>query len=240
MDGVQLCARFSIATNRLQFCGPSEAAPILYNAITQAKDIPAARKNLSQFEALMPYLEAIGAKHGLDPFDFRVVEAYWIGNSLLDTFERKDFAALLERLRERGLPKSMVTSLSDRLPERPIPHHMFHVGFVGVGSVTGHVETTVQNMESCRPSWGEVTELEGSSVVLRKQSISLIDKELRLTKSSKASTQVDPQVLPEVHEGDFLALHWGFAGAKLSDEQVANLKSYTDQSLSMVNKSLRS
>ena len=76
MDGVQLGARFSIATNRLQYCGPADAEPLLYQAIASGERLDAARRSLMRFEALMPYLEAIGAKHGKDPFDLAVVEPY--------------------------------------------------------------------------------------------------------------------------------------------------------------------
>ncbi len=152
MDGLSLCARFSLATNHLQFCGPADAEPTLFRAITGEADRDVVRAALVRFEALYPYLEAIGQRHGLDPFDERVVEAYWIGNELLDPFGPEEFRRLLAALGRRGLPRSTTERLLAHLPKRPIPHHAFHVAFVGVGEVTGHVETTIANMESCRPA----------------------------------------------------------------------------------------
>src|SRR3989304_5557246 len=84
MNGVQLCARFSLATTRLRYCGPEDADSILYQTVVKATDTGAARTALEKFEALLPYLEAIARKHGLDPFDRDVVEAYWVGNELLE------------------------------------------------------------------------------------------------------------------------------------------------------------
>ncbi|EQD60938.1 hypothetical protein B2A_03425, partial [mine drainage metagenome] len=90
MDGVELGARFSLATSRLQYCGPDGADRTLYRAISEPAARPAARAALARFEALMPYLETIARAHGLDPFDERVTEAYWIGNDLLDGLGRPE------------------------------------------------------------------------------------------------------------------------------------------------------
>ena len=155
-DGIALCARFSLATNRLNYCGPADAGPALSAAIRSGRGSPAARRALEEFEALMPYLEAIGAAHDLDPFAPEVVEAYWIGNDLLERLGRPEFLGLLDRLRARGLPRSLAERLRARAPDRPILNHMFHVAYVGVGNVTGHVPTSLENMEACRVAWGEV------------------------------------------------------------------------------------
>ena len=101
MNGIQLGARFSLATNRLRYCGPADAEAHFLRTISEGTDSEATADALSQFEALSPYLRAIAAKHGRDPFDFDVVEAYWIGNDLLDSFTREDFRAILAELDEQ-------------------------------------------------------------------------------------------------------------------------------------------
>src|SRR3972149_5287793 len=89
-SGVALAARFSLPTNRLRYCGPDDAQAPFVRAITEGKDLNAAREALLRFEAPAPSLAAIAAKHGKDPLDHDVVEAYWIGNRLLDDFTRDD------------------------------------------------------------------------------------------------------------------------------------------------------
>lgn len=235
MDGVALCARFSIATNRLQFCGPSDAAPDLYRAITTDEGHAEAREHLSRFEALMPYLVAIASKHGLDPFDRRVVEAYWVGNDLLDAFTREDFLNLLEALVRRGLPRSVGQELRGRLPAHPIPHHMFHVAFVGVGSVTGHVETTVANMELCRPAAAEVIEVAGHRATVRNPALVLRHGRLEFGAPGTRAVDLDPQVLPAVRPGSRVAVHWGWPGMELESGQAEALAEYTQRSLAAAN-----
>jgi len=238
MDGVSLCARFSIATNRLQYCGPKDAEPVLYRAITEDADLDRARDALRRFEALNPYLEAIASKHGRDPFDRDVVEAYWVGNSLLDAFDRADFARLLESLVRRGLPRSTAARLTELLPDRPIPHHAFHVAFVGVGEVTGHVETTVANMEACRPAWAKVLAVEGAKVRVTGPRLTLSEGRIVLSGDEERALAHDPAVLPGLAPGDFVAVHWSHPALSLTPNQLTRLSSYTQRSLDAANEAL--
>ena len=239
MDGVSLGARFSIATNRLRYCGPADAEPRLYRAITEGDSLDEARRSLARFEALMPYLEAIAELHGLDPFDRRVVEAYWLGNELLDGFPRAGFEKLLDRLVRRGLPRSMARSLAGRLPDHPIPHHLFHVAFVGVGNVTGHVASTVPNMEACRPAWAEVRAVEGGRLVVRHPELKWADGRIALGPEVDEDVAYDPRVLPGVAVGRLVALHWHWPAMLLEPGERARLEEYTRRSLEAANEALR-
>jgi hypothetical protein len=238
MDGVALCARFSLATNRLQFCGPSDAEPTLYAAITEGLGLDRARATLSRFEALFPYLEAIGARHGLDPFDERVVEAYWVGNSLLDPFGREEFRKILDALVLRGLPRATAARLSEHLPARPLPHHAFHVSFVGVGEVTGHVATTLANIESCRPAAARVTRVEAGSLEVDRPRLEVVDRKLVLGPTRAEWLRFDPRILPSVKPGDSVAVHWGLPALVLSSDQRTSLEQYTGRSIESANEAL--
>ncbi len=231
MKGVQLCARFSIATNRLNYCGPADAEPALYRSIVEGEDLEASAKALRKFEALEPYLQAIAEKHELDLFDHDVVEAYWIGNDLLEAFTRDDFRTILDVLQRRGLSRPIAARLAAHLPEHPIPHHAFHVTFVGVGAVTGKVATTLENMEMCRPSWGRVVRVDAKTAVVEKPSLTLDGGKLGLGTAREAAYDFDPRFLPGLEEGDWVALHWGWPTMVLSPTQLARLREYTMSSL---------
>jgi uncharacterized protein DUF6390 len=235
MDGVALAARFSIATNRLQFCGPADAEPVLYRAILRDQGDPASRGALGKFEALMPYFEAIAAKHGLDPFDRAVTEAYWIGNSLLDPFTPADFRRILTALVRRGLPESLAGRLADHLPARPLPHHVFHVGFVGVGAVTGHVATTLANTESCRPTPAYIRAVTPGGLELDYTSLAVDGPAVHLGPSRTLTAPFDAKVLGAVQPGDWVALHWQWPALRLSTVQREALEQYTQLSLAAAN-----
>lgn len=238
MNGVQLGARFSIATNRLRFCGPDEAEPLLFRAIVEGRDIQAAGGALLKFEALEPYLTAIAEKNGRNPLDHEVAEAYWIGNELLDDFTRDDFRRILERLRRKGLPGPVARTLADHLPKRPIPHHMFHVAYVGVGSVTGHVETTLDNMDKCRPSWARVVRADGANLYVERPGLALEAGRLAIGLTRAHKFPFDPRILPGVHEGDWVAIHWDWPAMVLETEDLAHLQEYTRRSLDAANEAL--
>ncbi len=207
MQGVELAARFSIATNRLKYCGPEDAEPALFRTIVEGKDLEASRTALLRFEALEPYLTAIAAKHGLDPLDHDVVEAYWIGNELLEDFTREDFRGILEVLTRRGLPRTMADAFAAHLPQRPLPHHTFHVSYVGVGNVTGHVKTTLPNMEACRASWARVLQVSKDRLEVEKPALAYARGRISIGPAARETVAYDPRMLPRVRKGDHVALH---------------------------------
>jgi hypothetical protein len=237
-DGIPLAARFSIATNRLNYCGPAQAESLLYGAIVSGRGSPESRRALEGFEALMPYLQAIGTQHGLDPFDERVVEAYWIGNELLDAFTPEGFRAILEALHRRGLPRSVAGRLAAHLPAQPIPHHVFHVAFVGVGAVTGHVETTLPNLESCRPAWATVIERRPDVLQVRRPTLRISEGRLAWGPESLEEIPYDPRVVPEADAGRSVVLHWGWPALTLTPVQLDALREYTRRSLVAANEVL--
>ncbi len=238
MQGVQLAARFSIATNRLKYCGPADAEPALFRTIVEGEDLDASRRALLRFEALEPYLSAIAAKHGRDPLDHDVVEAYWIGNELLDDFTREDFRGILDVLARRGLPKSMADALAARLPEHPLPHHVFHVAFVGVGNVTGHVKTTLPNMESCRPAWARVLRRTPGELEVERHPLTYVRNRLGIGGPVRDTIAYDPRFLEGVRKGSHVALHWSWPALILDGRQLSHLKEYTERSLDAANESL--
>ncbi len=238
MQGVQLAARFSLATNRLKYCGPADAEPALFRTIVDGEDLPASRASLLRFEALEPYLSAIAAKHGLDPLDHDVVEAYWIGNELLDDFTRDDFRGILDALAKRGLPRSMADAFAAHLPDRPLPHHAFHVTYVGVGNVTGHVKTTLPNMEACRPSWARVVRKSKTTLEVEKPGLEYDQGRLRLGAAVREQVAYEPRVLPDVSQGDHVAMHWNWPALVLTDGQLAHLTAYTEQALEAASEGL--
>src|SRR3954454_8571301 len=82
--GPVLFARYAYGPNRLGYCGP-DAVTELFEEGTSGADDRALRELARRFEGAWPYLELIAHANGLsDALDRRVVEAYWLGNDLLD------------------------------------------------------------------------------------------------------------------------------------------------------------
>lgn len=225
MEGSRLCCRYSLVTNELGYCGPRGAAESLRKSIL-GEDIDVSGL-LFRFEALYPYLEIIAKKHGLDPFDEKVVEAYWTGNELSEGFKEKELNELVDLLRARGLPQSMCDKLLENPPNSMPFTHNFHVFYVGVGNVTGSVPTTVANMDKCRISCGHVEKVgENFAIVSRKQLL----PDLSLSEFKEDKIEFDPGLL-SIKEGDHVSIHWARAMQVLNPAQVENLDKLTHQVL---------
>src|SRR3989338_630924 len=157
--GLLLCSKYSSAPNFFGYCGPEENS----NLIDHLKDKVADREVeiiLSQFDTLYSYLKLISIENKiLDPFEQKVVEAYWIGNSLLDNISNRDYAYFLQE--ELDLEKKMEKIKFHRvkakiLSKKFYPHHAFHV--FNIFKRTGHLNSnhTVDTMDSCRIGWGRI------------------------------------------------------------------------------------
>ena len=235
MKGIELAARFSYITNSLGFCGPSEASEQFLSFFKNNENPELIGSQLKKFEGLYPYLYYIADKSKKELFDYEVIEAYWIGNGLLDNFNNEDLKNIIQSLTKRGLPKSIGDDLIRKLPSGMIPHHNFNVFYVGVGRITGSVEVTVQNMDNCRVSWGKVLDISAGKLIVETKSLKSKDNWLYLGKEEIKTAVYYPELLPDIRKEDTVAMHWGFAAVKLNEIQVANLMKYTQMILDKVN-----
>ena len=84
LAGTLRFVRYAFMPNRLRYCGGDDNRTIFQYALEGVTDgglTPLLRK----FGGALPYLQLIARANGIaDPFDERVVEAYWIGNDLLE------------------------------------------------------------------------------------------------------------------------------------------------------------
>ena len=111
------------------------------------------------FAGAWPYLELIAAASKItDALDARVVEAYWVGNSLLDNVRIPDYGAFLDE-RFRGRAGRGWEHIAGAVPAGAVPHHSFHVflAYPWSGLLReGRTEPSLQVLDSCRISWGRV------------------------------------------------------------------------------------
>lgn len=238
-EGLARCARYALPTTERRFCGPEVAPEALRTLLTTGRGVEAARRSLRRFEALHPYLEFLAEEADRDPFDAEVVEAYWLGNDLLERDWRGAYPRLLERLVGRGLVPSFAAALRESLPSDPVPCHTFHVLFVGVGAVTGHVPTTLPNMESCRISWGRVEEVGADGLTVQGPTLAWTNEAFGLEESTR-SVSSDEDLLPEIHEGDVVSIHWETAIEVLSARTLSKLRHATLRAVKAANEAAAS
>ena len=91
MDALSRCTRYAFAPNRLHLCGPDKSSEI-YAYLSEGETDKGLEILLSQFKTMYPYLRQIAHSNKInDPLDKKVVDAYWIGNSLLENVLPRQF-----------------------------------------------------------------------------------------------------------------------------------------------------
>jgi hypothetical protein len=239
MDPFDIVTRYSFITNKLRYCGPHDSYLefLEYIKTKDKKLISKIKDQIKKFEGLYPYLELIAKKHDLDPFDEKVIEAYWIGNDLLDSFDEKDLQEMIMALTKRGLPKTYAKKLCDGVPKNMVPHHSFNVVYVGVGKVTGSVEFNIKNINNCLIRHGEVINVGKLTVTLKHRPYVFKDNKIVLGKDVIEEFEYLPE-FNNLEVEDIVSIHWNFVVDKLNDDQLINLLKWTLRNIDSLNNKL--
>lgn len=243
LEGVARCTRYAFGPNKLRMCGPDQQGEIAaYLSEHQADQ--GLTGLLVQFKTLYPYLQTIAHANGIrDPFDERVVEAYWVGNELLETVPNQTFYRHLGETLElkRKMPQHSFSELAEKLPQGARMHHSFHV--FNVYKRTGNMEVlhTLESMDACRVSWGKITAIEGPKVTLQRKPLKLVGHALVLGEPEPFTiTRLldTDDVLDEARVGQWLTLHWYRPCEIVSNANVRHLEWYTKKHLALANQTL--
>lgn len=231
--------QYAFMPNRLEYCGGPENATLFGYAIEGVVD-PGLPPLLRAFTGALPYLQLIARASGIaDPFDLRVVEAYWIGNELLEHVEaRQLYDSLRERFRKQLSPR-VLDLVAGKAPAGARPHHSFHV--FDVHSRTGELAHSLTTMDHCRISWGRVIAVQGAHLTVERAPLVLCKGQLDLGVPQREVIlrQIDGRgFVDEAQVGDWVSIHWGWACQVLSEAQRRTLERYTRQHLRLVNQTL--
>lgn len=238
LDGPQIFGRYAFMPNRLTYCGGDDNRALFDYCQAGVTD-PGLLHLLQQFTGAMPYLRLIARCNLIaDPFDRRVVEAYWLGNELLQGVEAR---TLYDSLRERFAQQMQTKALDLVLGKAPAgarPHHSFHV--LEVCPRNGWPQA-LGFMDKCRISWGQVVSVNGATIMASVRPLTLQGNNLALgaAETRDVKRQFDGQgFVDDVGAGDWVSIHWGWACQVLSGQQVANLQKWTDYHLRLANQTL--
>ncbi len=231
--------RYAFMPNRLRYCGGDDNRT-LFEYGTEGVSDGGLQPLLRQFIGALPYLQLIArANRVADPFDARVVEAYWIGNELLEGVEvRQLYDALLERFGKQltGRTRDLVLG---KAPAGAHPHHSFHV--LDVHSRVGELNNTMRTLDECRVSLGRVVSVDNAELVVERQPVSMRAGKLVLdvARTERVLRQVDGRGFAEdAVPGDWVTIHWGWVCEVLDDRQRRNLERYTRYHLAIANQTI--
>jgi hypothetical protein len=230
--GPLLFARYAIPPNALAHCGGDEPQTMLEHVREGVVD-PDLVRLVHEFKGAWPYLSLIASQNGIaDPLDRRVVEAYWIGGSLLNGVSDGALAADLEaRFSSRLRPGERKWLLD--APQRGLPAHhnvhvlsvMPHIGLLRAGVVPDLVDA----LGNClvRPARVKHVRPDGLTVEARP----VESREGHFVLGSVRPEEVG-SIVTGVTPGDLVAVHWGVAVDRLDRRQAAGLERIIRRTLS--------
>ena len=243
-------ARYAYPPNELGYCGTGDGRELLEYASAASAPDSAVRpggstvvaRSARGFDGAWPYLDYLAAAAGADSaLDVRVVEAYWIGNELLDAVDPTSFIGAA-RTAFAGQLGADWRALAPGMLARPVPNHCFHVftvyPWVGVLRRTG-AHQALEVLERCRIRWGRVKSLEEDMVTVLSRpltwdgaAIGLGEPRPERARLAAAGRSLTPVVRP----GDLVALHWDWVCDTLSDRQYEQLRQVTRRQLQLTNR----
>ena len=177
----------------------------LRNFIQTGKQPKNIRQVLLGFPSAIKNLKQLSRQSGIkDIFDYRLVEAYWLGNNLLESFpkNKKPFhlASLLQSLQpalKKDLPRS------------------------------------VKLLENCRISYGQVLKIEkpisrkqkiGKAAIIAYAPLGFQNKTVVFQKDKiKKVSFIDPQI----RKNDCVSLHHNYICSVLTEKQLIQLAGHT-------------
>ncbi|HYL70582.1 MAG TPA: DUF6390 family protein [Candidatus Dormibacteraeota bacterium] len=239
--GALLFARFAYPPNSLGLCGPDDSHALLEHVSTGVSD-GGLRQLARGFSGAWPYLELIAAANNIrDPLDVRVVEAYWIGNPLLEHVPNALLGGSLEQRFRRRAGHDW-SKLSESLEVGARPHHNFHVYSIypWVGLLArGHATEPLRVLDRCRIRWGRVEQVIVDRAVVRSSPLQWTGTALTLGVPEPETVlwERNGHALADPPKpGDWVALHWDWLCGALTPAQLRALRSENARQLGLVNR----
>jgi hypothetical protein len=246
--------RYSYGPFCLYYCGPK--AGKLRKIVEQSfvsgfMSLADFKKVIRQFIAVNAYLEVIARKNRLSVWNPKVIEAYWIGNELLEKVTPADLKKMiLKKFVDSGkFSKEKAESLCWNMPQGVVAHHSFHVFYLG--SVTNVIKLQGKLLDICRIGWGKVIRVKSTKgkvqavkskvkssgeLVVSYQPLAIIRGKLSLSSGKiKKKIQWNEKILPQVKTGQTVTFHWNQVCEIISAKEINNLNKYTLRNIKAIN-----
>jgi hypothetical protein len=243
MTGLVRFGRYAFGPNRFGYCGPPDYKAVLEYVASGKADV-GLLELATRFDGAFPYLSLIAHSNGLDdPFDDKVVEAYWVGNSYLKTVRPRQMHEHVEGRFAPRMPKNELRWLEANL-ESAHPHHNFHVLQIykraGLHGDPGS-SVAVSAMDSCRVSWGKVRAVLGDELVVERRPLQLFEGKLGLGEPELKTVERHLAGLGFVETakpGDIVSVHWGWACEVLTPSCLSRLERATLHYMGLANETI--
>ena len=239
MSGLKLAAIYGYPPSKLGFCGLGTRKNLttINNYLGGKKGLESkVRQILSTFEAAFSYYQLIAQKNSIkDPFDQGVVEAYWLGNELLENVTGEDLRKLVltDFVRPGLLKPEQAKTKADLIKKTTRAHHSFHVLFIG--SITGRIKLVGKLVDICRVSWGKVKDVGPKSILVSYKPLIDMDGKYSYGPRVDQALTWEKSNRLDLQKGKVVSFHWGKVCQILTRGQKENLIKYTKQNINTFN-----
>lgn len=237
-DGPQLFAHYSFMPNHLGYCGGDDNKA-LFDYVIESQTDGGLVQLLRRFAGAIPYMTLIAHSNGIkDPLDPRVVEAYWVGNELLEQVGARALTEVVNREWGTQINRRELELVLGKGAAGAHPHHSFHVLEVCPRKGWPHA---LPYMDNCRVSWGQVVSIHGALLDAQVMPLEIQGHNLVLGKpvTRQIKRQFDGRgFVDAVRVGDWISIHWGWACQMLTPRQHKNLEHWTRYHIRIANETL--
>ncbi len=243
MNGLLRCSRYSFGPNRLHYCGPDKNREI-FQHISEHEADEELSELLSQFETMYPYLRHIAEANNIkDPLSDKVVEAYWIGNALLDQIPKQK---LYEHLREglqlkKKLGEKSFEMIAEKVGQGALPHHSFHVLDIWKRTGSTEREHSLENISECLVRVGSIFSVSGPFITILIEP--LLYQKGKLLMGAPVQKNILRQLesdydIEQLKQGDLVTVHWSVVCEKITKQQADRLRKYTNWHIKLANETI--
>jgi hypothetical protein len=231
---VRFASRYFFMPSKLFYCQDHDTDKIFFEYSCGRGDKKKCEELLRKNSAISAYLKLIAEKNNKDMLDKEVLEAYWIGNKLLDNISYQDMIEMMNKLTAGKMETEVMKKMTTTVPIDGTPHHSFHV--LHIHRLTENTQFLYSKIDKCRISWGKVKKVNDNNLVVTTQPLKF-DNKYFLEKPIEKAVEYNKDLI-RVKPGDIVAIHWDLAIDILNREQVKNLENYTKKNIDSMNRHL--
>lgn len=231
-EGLKLAIRYSIVPCHLGLCGPlNDAEKKDLDDFLKDKKIAIKKiiKILEKIKDAHKYCQKIAKENDIeDMYDYRIIEAYWLGNSLLSKLNNKWY---------HNFHVYQVAVLAPAKLRDTCRISWGQIIEVNPPTFSRDIESYEENLKSSPPpairpqnilKGGRIKKDKNILIVEYEPIVKQGEKFVFAKEKKKKRVSWDKKILPEnIKIGDYISIHWNTAIEKLSKKRLANLKRYT-------------
>ncbi len=237
-------AQYAFSPNQLKLCGPRDKNQIILDYLSAQRSDPGLIECLEEFEAAFPYISFIAKENRIkNPFAREVVEAYWLGNQLLDQIPPGHFYRFLKEQFKSYLKPDQLRELKETVRQRAKPSHNFHVFkvFPMTGGMRGGFKPSLKLLDNCRISWGEVIKKENDKIIVNRSPLIVEKNQIRLGSPEKTKQifKIEEKgFLDGLEPGAIVSIHWEWVCDQINKRELNQLSYWTRQAFNQINQGL--